>query len=563
MKKRFLSLVLAILVVLSLSPNKTAIAAATPKYTYDADAAVAYALSDDCFANKNADGDNMCAKFVSYCLQAGGLKDFYEKGAGRVVNRMINEGYAKGVYLLYEGNMDKLKAGDIIFVACRDDFTYGDYWVTHVVFCTENNISKEYIRFCAMSKKHHMTPDSVTDKSKSYSSMYSYEETNECGRCGGKDCLETYILSMYTVEDGNSFTVKFDANGGTNAPASQTKFKNVDLELTRDVPVRDGYRFLGWSESPKSALPTYIYGTPFSLNKDTTLYAVWANYTYNSADVADYLLSDECFVNLHSEREAYNEEFVRACLEKGGLTFSENSDICNVLNELIDGRYGVLYLADESKIYDRQLLKPGDIIATICETCREPGDWVGHQLVMCSEVNYKEEYYSYCSMDPWHHSTYYGEDEEGRGKGSYRVPLESILTYHETDEAAPLGDTHAGHEFKTYFFSMFSDERYVIKYDANGGKNAPDNQYKSNSSGIFISEIIPEKEGYEFIGWSTSSNASVVEYMPGDVYYPDASCTLYAIWEKIYVHIDGDINQDGVVNSEDLSILLANYGRTN
>ena len=45
-------------------------------------------------------------------------------------------------------------------------------------------------------------------------------------------------LSMLYGE-GNSFVVTYDANGGTNAPASQTKTYGVSLTLSSSVPTRE------------------------------------------------------------------------------------------------------------------------------------------------------------------------------------------------------------------------------------------------------------------------------------------------------------------------------------
>ena len=62
----------------------------------------------------------------------------------------------------------------------------------------------------------------------------------------------TEVISDVTemVKFKNTFTISYDANGGTNAPAAQTKVYDVDLTLTSEVPKRDGYVFLGWDTTP-------------------------------------------------------------------------------------------------------------------------------------------------------------------------------------------------------------------------------------------------------------------------------------------------------------------------
>lgn len=78
-----------------------------------------------------------------------------------------------------------------------------------------------------------------------------------------------------------TFTISYNANGGTGAPGAQTKTYNVALTLSATVPTRAGYDFLGWGTSASDTLPTYRYGnshevaTSFTTNAATTLYAVW------------------------------------------------------------------------------------------------------------------------------------------------------------------------------------------------------------------------------------------------------------------------------------------------
>ena len=81
-------------------------------------------------------------------------------------------------------------------------------------------------------------------------------------------------------------TVTYNANGGLNAPASQTKEYLIDLKLSSSVPTRNGYTFLGWAENSDATTATYQAGGSFTKDADTTLYAVWqqdvSNFTYTT-----------------------------------------------------------------------------------------------------------------------------------------------------------------------------------------------------------------------------------------------------------------------------------------
>nr|DAG59451.1 MAG TPA: tail protein [Caudoviricetes sp.] len=96
-------------------------------------------------------------------------------------------------------------------------------------------------------------------------------------------------LTLYAVWKANTWTVKFDANGGSGAPASQTKTYGIDLTLSSTKPTRQLYNFLGWGTSSNSSA-VYQPGGKYTANADITLYAVW-----ELAWVAPILSSPQCF----------------------------------------------------------------------------------------------------------------------------------------------------------------------------------------------------------------------------------------------------------------------------
>ena len=72
-----------------------------------------------------------------------------------------------------------------------------------------------------------------------------------------------------------TYTVSYDANGGSGAPASQTKTKDVALTLSSTKPTRTGYKFLGWAASKTATSAQYQPGGSYTANAAVTLYAVW------------------------------------------------------------------------------------------------------------------------------------------------------------------------------------------------------------------------------------------------------------------------------------------------
>lgn len=72
-----------------------------------------------------------------------------------------------------------------------------------------------------------------------------------------------------------TYTVSFNANGGSGAPSSQTKTYGTTLTLSSTKPTRSGYTFLGWSTSSTATSATYSAGGSYTANSGATLYAVW------------------------------------------------------------------------------------------------------------------------------------------------------------------------------------------------------------------------------------------------------------------------------------------------
>ncbi len=94
----------------------------------------------------------------------------------------------------------------------------------------------------------------------------------------GDSATKTVNLSV-TVPAWTSYTVKYNANGGSGAPSSQTKWKDQALTLSSTKPTRTGYTFQGWATSASGGV-AYAAGASYTANAAVTLYAVWKANTY-------------------------------------------------------------------------------------------------------------------------------------------------------------------------------------------------------------------------------------------------------------------------------------------
>lgn len=81
--------------------------------------------------------------------------------------------------------------------------------------------------------------------------------------------------TLYAVWRANTYTVTYNANGGSGAPNSQTKTHGVTLKLSNDIPSREFHNFLGWAISSATTEVSYAAGADYTGNASITLYAVW------------------------------------------------------------------------------------------------------------------------------------------------------------------------------------------------------------------------------------------------------------------------------------------------
>lgn len=81
-----------------------------------------------------------------------------------------------------------------------------------------------------------------------------------------------------------SYAVAYNANGGSGAPSTQTKWYGQALTLSSIRPVRQGYSFSGWATSASGSV-AYQPGASYTTNAAVTLYAVWES-VYNAPTIS-------------------------------------------------------------------------------------------------------------------------------------------------------------------------------------------------------------------------------------------------------------------------------------
>ena len=85
----------------------------------------------------------------------------------------------------------------------------------------------------------------------------------------------TKSITLYAIWEVDTYTISYNATGGSGAPASQTKTYGKDLVLSSVVPSKKGCKFVCWNTKEDGSGESYDPGSTCEVNKSIVLYAIW------------------------------------------------------------------------------------------------------------------------------------------------------------------------------------------------------------------------------------------------------------------------------------------------
>ena len=147
---------------------------------------------------------------------------------------------------------------------------YDDYWPTSAEVTI---VDSNGFEFNCLDTSFSI---SATFRSTGYGSSWD-NDNGSASKSGSISCPE------------RTYSVTFNANGGSGAPAAQSKTYNVNLTLSSTVPTYSGFAFKGWSGSNGS---TYQAGSTYTGNANLSLTAIWQALTTDLEDIDDIEIGD-------------------------------------------------------------------------------------------------------------------------------------------------------------------------------------------------------------------------------------------------------------------------------
>ena len=107
------------------------------------------------------------------------------------------------------------------------------------------------------------------------------------------DANTTWNDYLVQVAVSAPYTVTYNANGGSGAPAAQKKHHGIDLTLSSNVPVNGDYGLVCWNTASNGGGISYQPGDTYTTDADVTLYAIWTatGFPGSGSEAAPYIIS--------------------------------------------------------------------------------------------------------------------------------------------------------------------------------------------------------------------------------------------------------------------------------
>ncbi len=312
--------------------------------------------------------------------------------------------------------------------------------------------------------------------------------------------------TLYAHWTPYTYTVSYNANGGTGAPGNQTKTHDQSLTLSSVKPTKDGYTFQGWSTSSTGSVQ-YNPGSAYTGNANLTLYAVW-----NPVKYPIYFNANGGTGAPGTQYQTHFEYLTLSSVvpKKDGYTFKGWSTTLNGSvayqpgGQFGENRSVTLYAVWSESSYSVWLDPNGGSIQTFSVT-------VTHNSLYGALPKPVRVDYTFTG---WYTAK----------EGGTRVTSETVVS-----STVP----HT-------LYAHWNRQKWIGMYPNGGDGETEWTCLEYPGEFVNIPTSCYTRAGYKMIGWSTSKTATVPEYGLDKEYIvitydENGDIKLYAVWEAIPV----------------------------
>ena len=383
----------------------------------------------------------------------------------------------------------------------------------------------------------------------------------------GSTYNDNYAIKLYTIFELSKYDINFELNGGTGTFTTIQKTYGEDIQLPSPIPSKTGYTFKGWSSNNKDI--EYQAGETFSLNEDTTLYAIWIVNSYtltinpNGGTWNNSTITQTAKQNYGTTKTVANPTktgytfggwTTSGTCSLSGTTFTYGAGDCTITANWTANTYNVIYNGNGNT---------GGSTASSSHTYDVAKNLIANGFSRAYTVTFNHNYTGSTNTTRTATYTFKNWNTNAAGTGTTYTNSESVtnlatsgtfnlyaqwnstsVTYVPTRTGYTFGGWYAEAGCTTNkagtngvftpasnvtLYAKWTINSYTLTINPNGGtwNNSTAKQTAKQNYGTTKTVANPTRTGYTFGGWTTSGTCA----LSGTTFtYGAGNCTITAKW---------------------------------
>lgn len=336
----------------------------------------------------------------------------------------------------------------------------------------------------------------------------------------------SFTISSAIQNYKTTYTVGYNANGGSGTVASQTKIYGTNLTLRSGGYTKTGYTLTKWNTASGGTGTDYALSGTYSSNAAATMYAQWSPISYSvkfNANGGSGTMANESFTYDVAKALTSN------AFTRSGYTFA-----------------GWATSATGSVVYSN-----GQSVSNLSST----NGAVVNLYAKWTQNTYTVSFNGNGGSGTVNSMTKYGGTALTLPTGGYTITGQHMTawTLNSTSGVSyALGGSYTT-EANATFYAKWAYNTYQVKFNAEGGTGTMANESFTYGTAKNLTANAFTKSGYAFLGWATTSGGTVA-YTDGQsvsnlTATDNGVVNLYAVWGAaagVKVKVNGEW-KDGMV----------------
>ncbi|MCI8620274.1 MAG: InlB B-repeat-containing protein [Oscillospiraceae bacterium] len=391
--------------------------------------------------------------------------------------------------------------------------------------------------FWGKSSSAGATPNSFVTKGDTYSFLYYYPGMDYPYAIGTRRDTNVRCWVKADIFPYASYTVSYNANGGSGAPGSQSKVYGSTLTLSSSKPTRTGYTFSRWNTKADGSGTSYYPGEGYTANAAVALYAIWTADVYT---ISYHANGGSGAPANQSKTHGINTTLSSTKPTRTGYTFQKWNTRANGTGTSYNA--GSTYSANASvTLY---AVWSANVYLVRFEANGGTGSMVGQEFYYGSAQYLRKNIYSRTGY------TFQKWNTKADGTGMSYTDGQSVNNLNANSGTVTL-------------YAIWTANAYTVKFNANGGNGS----MTAISCTYGIAQKLPKctmsRIGHTFVGWAKDVNAAQAQYTDQQsvtnlTATQGGAVTMYAVWSINSVTITFDASANG--GSVTPTTMEVNYG---